>query len=94
MISASKTTFNHYNLKILMPKVRKNLKNLLKKFCESQPRGPNVDPKWFTKLKRFKKILEVFFIDEVRFYSPATTTFIRRLSIVDCWSFFRDYFML
>jgi len=28
MISASKTTFSDYNLKILMPKVPKNLTNL------------------------------------------------------------------
>jgi len=32
MISASKTTFSH--LKILRPKVTKNIKNLRKKFCE------------------------------------------------------------
>jgi len=30
MISASKTTFSHYNLKILRPKVTKNIKNLRK----------------------------------------------------------------
>jgi len=34
MICASKTTFSHYNLKILTHKVTKNIKNLLKKFCE------------------------------------------------------------
>jgi hypothetical protein len=38
MISASKTTFSHYNLKILRPKVTKNIKNLLKKFCKFQSR--------------------------------------------------------
>jgi len=38
MISASKTTFSHYNLKILRPKVTKNVKDLLKKFCEFPPR--------------------------------------------------------
>ncbi len=37
MISASKTTFSHYNLKILRPKVMKNIKNLRKKFCEFRP---------------------------------------------------------
>jgi len=37
MISASKTTFSHYILKILRPKVMKNLTNLPKKFCEFQP---------------------------------------------------------
>jgi len=37
MISASKYTFSHYNLKILRPKVRKNLTNLHKKFCEFPP---------------------------------------------------------
>ncbi len=35
MISASKNTFRHYNLKILRPKVTKNLKNFRKNFCES-----------------------------------------------------------
>ncbi len=34
MISASKTTFSHFNLKILRPKVMKNIKNLREKFCE------------------------------------------------------------
>jgi len=38
LISASKTTFCHCNLKILRPKVRKNLTNLLKKLCEFPPR--------------------------------------------------------
>jgi len=38
MISASKTTYSHYNLKILRPKVKKNIKNLHKKFCEFPPR--------------------------------------------------------
>ncbi len=37
MTSASKTTFSHYNLKILMPEVTKNITNLLKKFCEFPP---------------------------------------------------------
>ncbi len=37
MISASKTTYSHYNLKILRPKVTKNIKNLRKKFCEFRP---------------------------------------------------------
>ncbi len=37
MISASKTTQSHYNLKILRPKVKKNIKNLHKKFCEFPP---------------------------------------------------------
>jgi len=37
MIYASKSTFSLNNLKILRPKVRKNLTNLLKKFCESPP---------------------------------------------------------
>jgi len=39
MISASKTTFRHYNLKILRPKDAKNITNLRKKFCEFPPRG-------------------------------------------------------
>jgi len=38
MISASKTTFSHCNIKILRLKVTKNLTNLLKKFCEFPPR--------------------------------------------------------
>jgi len=37
MISASKSTLSLNNLKILRPKVVKNLKNLCKKFCESPP---------------------------------------------------------
>ncbi len=39
MISASRITFSHYSLKILRPKVRKNLTNLHKKFCEFPPRS-------------------------------------------------------
>jgi len=38
MISASKTTFSPNNLKILRPKVAKNLTNLLKMFGEFPPR--------------------------------------------------------
>jgi len=38
MISASKTTFSDFNLKILRPKVTKNLTNFRKKFCEFPPR--------------------------------------------------------
>ncbi len=37
MISASKTTFSHNNLKISRPKVTKNLTNLPKKFCKFRP---------------------------------------------------------
>jgi len=37
MISASKTTFSLNNIKILRPKVTKNLTNLLKRFCEPPP---------------------------------------------------------
>jgi len=37
LISASKTNYRHYNLKILRPKVTKNIKNLHKKFCEFPP---------------------------------------------------------
>jgi len=39
IIFASKTTNSCYNLKILRPKVTKNLTNLRKKFCESPPRA-------------------------------------------------------
>ncbi len=39
MISASKSTLSLNNLKILRPKVTKNLRNLHKKFCESPPRA-------------------------------------------------------
>ncbi len=42
MISALKTTFIQYNLKILRPKVTKNMKNLHKKFCEFPPRSLKV----------------------------------------------------
>jgi len=38
MISGSKTTFSHYNLKILRLEVTKIIKNLRKKFCEFRPR--------------------------------------------------------
>jgi len=38
MISASKSTLSLNNLKILRPKVTKNLTNLGKKFCEFPPR--------------------------------------------------------
>ncbi len=44
-MSASKTTLNHYNLKILRPKVTKNITNLPKKFCKYRPRAPV--SKWF-----------------------------------------------
>jgi len=37
MISSSKTTFSHYNLKILRPEVTKNIKNVRNKFCEFWP---------------------------------------------------------
>ncbi len=37
MIFASKTTFSHYNIKILRPEVTKNIKNVRKKFCEFRP---------------------------------------------------------
>ncbi len=39
MISASKTTLSFKDLKILRPKVRKNLTSLPKKFYEFPPRG-------------------------------------------------------
>jgi len=39
MISASKSTLSLNNLKILRPKVTKNLTNLCKKFYESPPCG-------------------------------------------------------
>ncbi len=42
MISAWKLTLNQNNLKILRPKVKKNIKNLCKKFCESPPRCPSL----------------------------------------------------
>ncbi len=38
MIFASKSTLSLNNLKILRPKVTKNLTNLPKKFCEFPPR--------------------------------------------------------
>jgi len=37
MIFASKSTLSQNNLKILRPKVAKNLTNLRKNFCESTP---------------------------------------------------------
>ncbi len=37
MISVLKSTLNLNNLKILRPKVTKNLTNLLKMFCETSP---------------------------------------------------------
>jgi len=46
MIFASKTTFSHYNLKILRPKVTKNIKNLLKKFGEFWTRYFNLTLFW------------------------------------------------
>jgi len=39
MISASKTTFSHFNLKILRPEVTKNIENFCKTFCEFRPRS-------------------------------------------------------
>jgi len=50
MISTSKTTSSHYNLKILRPKVTKNIKNLHKKFCEFRP--------WYLFLRMFDTQLD------------------------------------
>jgi len=38
MISAAKSTLSLKNIKILRPKVTKNLTNLPKRFCEFRPR--------------------------------------------------------
>jgi len=46
MISASKSTLSLNNLKILRPKVTKNLTNLRKKFCELPPRTRAVVRPW------------------------------------------------
>jgi len=45
MISASKSTLSLNNLKILRPKVIKNLKNFCKKFCEFPPRASHLRAK-------------------------------------------------
>jgi len=45
MISASKSTLSINNLKILTPKVTKNLMNLRETFCESPPRLVRI-PLW------------------------------------------------
>jgi hypothetical protein len=42
MIFASKSTLSLKNLKILRPKVMKNLANLPKKFCEFPPSAVNL----------------------------------------------------
>jgi len=42
MITCSKCTLSLSNLKISRPKVRKNLTNFCKKFCESSPWCPNI----------------------------------------------------
>jgi len=55
MISASKTTFSHSNLKILRPKVTKNIKNLRKKFCEFRPSFVTID---FSLFLRWKSLAE------------------------------------
>jgi len=57
LISASKTTLSHYNLKILRPKVTKNIKNLYKKFCECPPRILQVHK--FDSTKSNQRVLQV-----------------------------------
>jgi hypothetical protein len=56
MISASKTTFIQFNLKILRPKVTQNIKNLRKKFCESAPCCAKNTFNGFLKCEDFKII--------------------------------------
>ncbi len=51
MISASQTTFSHYNLKILRPEVTKNIMNIRKKFFKFRPRSLNF--KKFNMLRNF-----------------------------------------
>jgi hypothetical protein len=49
MISASKSTLSLNNIKILRPKVTKNITNWRKKFCESPPRSTCKET-WYKKL--------------------------------------------
>jgi len=58
MISTSKTTLRLNNLKILRPKVMKNLMNLLKKFFEfpSMAVDNKVNLSWAQSYKTFRRI--------------------------------------
>ncbi len=81
MISTSKTTFCHFNFKILRLKVTKNIKNLRKKFCESAPRSlsqRNLTQKkfpffwsnffcWWQLWEHFCSFLLLFLFQEKRF---------------------------
>jgi len=58
MIFASKTTFSHYNLKILRPEVTKNIKNLHIEFCEFRTSSLH-------NMSNFKT--EIFFRNEINF---------------------------
>jgi len=71
MISASKSTVSLKNLKIVRPKVTKNLTNLHKKFCESPPRDKWV--RYFSlfslmssclRIKRWKKKVKVVWVEK------------------------------
>jgi len=79
MISTSKITLNQNNLKILRPKVTKNLTNLCKKFCESPPTA------FFSIAYNFKMIFQMRqFANNINF--------MRTLLALFCW--FAGHIML
>jgi len=62
MISASKTTFRVNNLKILRPKVRKNLTNLGKTFCKFEPWCTALDRKFAVQFHQCSLTLKLCWI--------------------------------
>jgi len=68
MISASKAIFNYFNLKILRPKVTKNIKNFRKKFCEFWPRTPFLLMKYeINERTRVNYIWKLVFVLKIEF---------------------------
>ncbi len=81
MISASKTTFSHYNLKILRSKVKKNVTNFCKNFCESPPWRRSYGVK-LTYLFCFWKWIEYFTSNTVHWRTWALRVRVLKLIIV------------
>jgi len=78
LISASRTIFSQYNLKILRAKVIKNLKNFPKKFCESRSRALKMSCRINISKICFVLCKEYLFKD----YTCKNTCVITRLRIV------------
>jgi len=77
MISASKSTSSLNNLKILRPKVMKNLTNLHDNFCESPPRCHFINVKHTNLL--YERRFGSFYYVHVTRKKADETTFVRKL---------------